>query len=1123
MKLNHESPPNWQFKISKASSILKISVLLSLVTIFSSFSNTNVYSQTEISINVENTEIINILDIIESTTDLRFFYDNDIYDFNEKKTLFLEKVDIEIAISQIFDDTLDFRLSENVVILEKSNITSSNNIFVDIKDVEFQKRNINGNVNDSNGNPLPGASILEVGTENGVSTDFDGNFTLELENENAKLQFSYIGFVVQTIEVGSSDIINVTLQEEASSLDEIVIVGYGTSTKKDLTGAISSLNGADFQNIPVTSAEKAIQGRIAGVQVVRNGGAPGGSTSVRIRGTGTVNNSEPLYVIDGVPTSGIDGINPNDIKSIEVLKDASASAIYGTRAANGVVIVTTKKGRKGQLNITVDAYTGISNVVKTLDVLDAPTMAEIKRERYTNDGIPVNSIWEDPQYQTQRTNWQDELFKTGITDNIDLSISGGSEKSSFLLSMGFYQEEGIVEKAMADRFSFRVNSDHRANKWLKIGQNLSLSTSSNNGFNTTSAQNGLIFSAIRFHPGLPVNDANGNFSSNQISGEFGDINNPLYMVDINDASDRMTRLLSNITTEVSLTDALKLKANFGYEATIGDGRVFYPIILDQIRQQPSNIAERDYSQATSFLMEYFLQYDETFAESHKIGFVGGYTEQSFNAQGFSARAINLPDEDPSQRFLTTGTANATEEFKTEDGLRSVFGRLNYAYKDKYLLTATIRSDESSKFAKANQRGIFPAASIGWRISDESFFDNVTFMDNFKITAGWGELGNQNIPSFQYLARIGRGARYSFGADGSNQVIGANQISFANQVVTWETVVMTNIGASMTFLDDRLSANLNYFIKDTEDMLLSPPTIGSQGSTPSPFLNIGEIRNEGLEVELGWTVSKDDFSYSVNANAAFVENEVTRLVEGSFLASRFYGRPNQEISRTILGNPIATFYGWRANGLFQSQAEIDSHADQPGALPGDVRFIDINNDGVIDSDDREIIGSPHPNITYGFNTNFTYKAFDLNMFFLGAAGLEIYNADRMQGLDASYPFNLYSDISGRWTGPNTSNSIPRVSTLRTNLNHRTSDLFLESGDFFRLKNITLGYTIPSDVVDKIGISRLRLYLSGQNVFTITGYSGLDPELGLTDNNLQQNVDFAQFPQARTFMLGANIGF
>jgi TonB-linked SusC/RagA family outer membrane protein len=1120
MKLNFPMPVIRHTKDKSKLLILKISTLLCLSFAISAFANNTVYSQ--ISVNAENNTIIEILDNIESNTELRFFYDNDIYDFNQKISLKFENKKINQAIGLIFKNELGFRLVDNVVILEKLKIINKTIEEKTEKEEEEEvlQATVQGTVTDKDGNPLPGATIIESGSVNGTISDFDGNFTLEVSDENSTLEISFIGFESQQITANVNENIQIQLVASISGLDDVVVVGYGTAKQKDVTGAISSLRGEAIENIPVSTADKAIQGRIAGVQVIRNGGAPGSDTSIRIRGTGTVNNADPLYIIDGVPTSSITGINPIDIKSIEVLKDASASAIYGTRAANGVVIITTKRGTKGQLNVTVDAYTGISNVVKTLDVLDAPTLAEIKRERYANDGIPVNSIWQDSKYQTQRTNWQDALFGTGMTNNIDLSVSGGSEKSSFLFSLGFYDEQGIIEKALSDRFSLRVNSDHAVNDWLKIGQNLSLSTSENNGFNTTSAQNGLIFSAIRFHPGLTTKDAAGNYSSNQISGEFGDINNPLYEVDIMDKSNRFTRLLSNVNAEISITDDLKFKTNFGYEASIRDSRVFYPTISDQIRQRANNTAERYYDQVTSFLMEYFIQYDKIFAENHSVGFVGGYTEQSFDSQGFNARAIDLPDEDPSQRFLSTGTANATEEYKTEDGLRSIFGRLNYSYKDTYLLTATVRSDESSKFAKDNQQGIFPAASIGWRVSNESFFDDITFMDNLKLTAGWGQLGNQNIPGFQYLARIGRGARYSFG---DNQVVGANQVSFANESVTWETVVMTNIGASMTFLDDRLSANFNYFIKDTEDMLLSPPTIGSQGETPSPFLNIGEIRNKGLELELSWTESKGDFTYSIDANAAFVNNEVTKLVEGTFLSSRFYGRPNQELSRTYVGSPIATFYGWRADGLFQTQADIDKHATQPGAKPGDVRFVDINDDDEIDSDDREIIGSPHPKVTYGINTNFTYKAFDLNMFFMGASGLEIYNGDRMQGLDASYPFNLYSDITGRWTGPGTSNSIPRVSTLRENLNHRTSDLFIEKGDYLRLKNITLGYTLPADMIDKIGLSRLRLYLSGQNVFILTDYSGLDPELGLSDSNLQQNVDFAQFPQARTFMLGANISF
>ena len=1095
--------------------LMRIFIILFCTTIYR-FTTNSTFSQTKITIDKDQYVTVNqVFRIVKKQTDYAFIIPKKILNDLTKINLKKGEIDLEELLNQTLGlNNLNYELSDDMTIYIRENLPVSN------EDNPIQQSQINGVVTDSDGNPLPGASIIESGTTNGTTTDFDGKFTLDVSGENSTIEISFIGFEQQQITANINESLNIRLIASVSGLDDVVVVGYGTAKQRDVTGAISSLKGEAIENVPVSTAEKAIQGRVAGVQIVRNGGAPGAASSIRIRGTGTVNNADPLYIIDGVPTSDIMGINPNDIQSIEVLKDASASAIYGTRAANGVVIITTKRGRKGRLDVTLNTYTGMSNVVNTIDVLDAPTYSEIKRERYANDGIPVNPIWQDSKYQTQRTDWQDELFGTGVTSNFDLAVSGGSEKSTFLFSLGYYDEEGIIEKAKSDRFSLRVNSDHVVNDWLKIGQNLSLSTSENNGFNTTSAQNGLIFSAIRFHPGLPVKDSNGNYSSNQISGEFGDINNPLYEVDVMDRSNRFTRLLSNVNAEITITDDLRFKANFGYEASIVDKRAFYPVIADQIRQRANNEARRNYDQGTSFLMEYFIQYDKIFADNHSLGFVGGYTEQSFDTQGFSGVAIQLPDEDPSQRFMSTGTANAAEEYKSEDGLRSIFGRLNYSFKDTYLLTATVRSDESSKFASENQQGIFPAASVGWRVSNESFFEGVNFMDNLKLTAGWGQLGNQNIPGFQYLARIGRGARYSFG---ENQVVGANQISFANRAVTWETVVMTNIGASMTFLDNRLSANFNYFIKDTEDMLLSPPTIGSQGTTPSPFLNIGEIRNKGLEIELNWADSIGDFNYSIDANAAFVNNEVTQLVEGTFLSSRFYGRPNQEISRTYVGSPIATFYGWRADGLFQTQSDIDSHAKQPGAKPGDVRFVDLNGDKEIDADDREIIGSPHPKVTYGINTNLSYKAFDLNMFFIGAGGLEIYNADRMQGLDASYPFNLYSDITGRWTGPGTSNTIPRVSTLRENLNHRTSDLFIEKGDFLRLKNITLGYTLPSDMIDKIGLSRLRLYLSGQNVFILTDYSGLDPELGLTDNNLQQNVDFAQFPQARTFMLGANISF
>ena len=994
-------------------------------------------------------------------------------------------------------------------------------VFFTLSSLDSQaQEKVSGVVKDGAGLTLPGVNVAQKGSKKGVITDIDGNFTIVLSPGVKTLVFSSIGYENIEIGIGNKKTINVTMKESTTTLDDVVIIGYQKVQREKVLGSVSNVKAESIEKAAPVDLLQGIQGKIAGVQVTSNNG-PGEGFDIKIRGIGSLNGSSgPLYVVDGQQTFNIDNLNPNDIESFEVLKDGATTAAYGAQGANGVVIITSKSGKRGELNVGVSVASGMSQLVGAVPVSNAKQRISMERT-LDPDRRNINRLDSLSLGFRNSPDNQDLISRPALRQQLNVTLSGGSEKSTYLVALGYYDEKGIINKASADRLNLRVNSSHKITNWLKVGHNMGLSTRTSTGFNTTSAQNGLIFSAIRFHPGLPVQYPNGEWGSSQISGQFGDINNPLYEVDIADNDNRYTRLLTNLTPEVSITKDLKLKANFAIDVSINNSRSFNPQILDQIRQRSQNSASRSYNEDYSFLMEYFLDYNKSFGD-HKVGFVGGYTQQTFDFQGYNAVANNLPDEDPSQRFLSNGTAAITTEYRNNDGLRSVFGRANYAFKNKYLLTTTVRSDESSKFAEGNRKGVFPAFSLGWRVSDEDFF-NVSFINALKLTGGWGELGNQNIDRNQFLARIARNSVYSFGSNGSNAVVGANQISFSNPNVTWETVRMTNVGADASFLDYRLTSTLNYFIKDTDDMLLSPPAIGTQGRNPSPFLNVGEVRNKGFEIELNWQDQKGELSYSISANAAFISNEVISLVEGSFLASRLYGRPAQELSRTYVGSPIATFYGWKADGLFQTQAEVDSHAIQSGAVPGDVRFVDINNDNVIDDKDRGIIGSPHPKMTYGINSNFSYKGFDLTMFFLGVAGVDILNADRMQGLDASYPFNLYSEITGRWTGQGTSNMIPRVSTLRTNLNHRTSDMFIESGDFLRLKNLTIGYTLPTAVVENMSLSLLRLYLSGQNVFTITDYSGLDPELGLTQGNLQQNVDFAQFPQPRTFLLGVNIGF
>ncbi|HEY5918265.1 MAG TPA: SusC/RagA family TonB-linked outer membrane protein, partial [Chryseolinea sp.] len=793
-------------------------------------------------------------------------------------------------------------------------------------------------------------------------------------------------------------------------------------------------------------------------------------------------------------------------------------------------------GKFGQgLRMNLNGYTGVSNRIKSVDVLDAPTLAMLKRERYTNDALPVNPIWEDPQYQTQKTDWQDELLGEGTINNVDLSISGGGEKSTFAISGGYYEEKGMIKSYYFKRYSLRINSDHKVTDKFKIGQSLQVTDqigSAPLGSSTynLSAQDGLVWSAIRFHPGLPIKNSDGKYSSSQISSEFGDINNPIFTVDNLDRQAARVRILGSVNGDLEIVKGLHAKANIAVDANFNDSHEFRIIVLDQIRTNSRNSLTVQDEKNYSVLQEYFLSYDKQIG-IHTFGIIGGYSQQTFNYSSNRQQRNDFPSEDPSQRYLRAGQAiiDSYGE-RAYDGLQSVFVRGTYDLNNKYLATFTFRRDGSSKFGPDNRWANFPAFSVGWRLSEEPFFESLTdVVSSLKVTGGWGQLGNQNIDRLQYLALISSGYRYSFG---DQSTVGSAQSSIANPHVGWERAEMTNVGLEAGFMGDKLSLTVNYFNKQTKDMLLKPPALGSNGTASVPFQNVGQLENKGLEIELGYRkVSSGGLSYSISGNATFLENKVKKLYNGNFLASQLYGRSSSEISRTYEGNPIGTFYGWRTNGLYQTQGEIESDPNiakdtrrTDGLIqPGDVRFLDLNGDQVIDDKDRTIIGSPIPKITYGLNASIGYKGVDLNLFFLGVANIDIYNADRMQGIDPTYPFNMYAETINRWHGEGTSNSIPRMTTERNNLNHRTSDMFVESGSFFRLKNITLGYSLPQGVTESLHLSKARFYITGQNVFVITDYTGMDPELGLVEDNRQINVDYAQYPQARTWTIGAQLSF
>ncbi|WP_160718026.1 SusC/RagA family TonB-linked outer membrane protein [Chitinophaga solisilvae] len=981
---------------------------------------------------------------------------------------------------------------------------------------------------------LPGVNISVPGAGSGAITDANGRYKLQLPANAATLHFSFLGYEPQTVPIGGRSIVNIALQAASKGLGEVVVVGYGVQNRRDVTGTISSLKGADIKNLPVSDAAQAMQGRVSGVDIVRSDGQPGSTPNIRIRGTGTINNSEPLIIVDGVPAGGLSDINPNDIASMEVLKDASSSAIYGTRAANGVIIITTKKGNYGEkLKASVNVYKGITNTIRYVPLLEAPDLAMLKRERYTNDGKPVDPVWQDAYYATQRTDWQRALLRSGQITNADVNLRGGNSTSNYLFSAGYYDEKGIVENTWFKRYTARVNSEHKLGKRLKVGENLQLTYRQSQGFDTYSAQTGLIFSALRFNPAIPVLNPDGSYGSSQASNELGDVNNPLFTAQTTDNTEKNYRLLANVYAELQLLDGLTLRANYGYDGNIINQSSFVPKVLDQTRTRDhAELWKRNETNGAE-LSEIFLTYNKIFSQKHHITFTGGYSQQTFRGDYFRAERWGLSDESPDVRILDNGNSirDASGNFKPQSAIASGFVRGFYGFMDKYLLTVTFRADGSSRFAPDNRWGYFPAFSAGWRVSDERFFkDHVRFVSNLKITGGWGQLGNQNVTEFQYLSPVNSDKRYTIGGQSLNGVWNSR---LPNPYITWEKAEMTNISMEAGFFDNKLNAVITWFNKNTKDMLVPAAAMDLHGTAAIPDQNIGQLNNRGWEVELSYQGGKKDFHYNIAANASFIKNEVTKLYEAnSFISATRYGRQSQEISRTYEGQPLASFYGWKTNGIYQTQEEINSDPNitkdpnKANIKPGDVRFLDLNGDGVVNDNDRTNLGSPNPKVTYGIQMSAGYKRFDLSLSFAGVGGVKLYNADRMSGTDPNAPFNMYAEMLQRWHGPGTSNSIPRMTLSSVNQNNRVSDRFVESGDYFSLRNVALGYTLPASAWGRSGISDVRVYVAAQNLFVLTSYSGLTPMLGFngtTDGNRQRGVDVAAYPQARTFTFGASINF
>ena len=1113
------------------------------------------YSQQTFSLHFRQAEASEIFNTIQKESKYKFFYNNDYIKL-------LGRVDLDVTdapLTSILRTVLGGKFTYTIAGQRKVIISPVAVIAGGIADTV---RPVRGKVTDETGKPLGGVTVKVVNSQRTVVTDEAGNFTIEAP-EGSNLEITYIGYKGQVVDLKGQKTVAVQLQPNAVGLADAVVVGYGTQRKRDVTGSISSVRGDDIKNLPVSNAADAIQGRATGVDIVRDDGSPGSIPSIRVLGTGTINNSDPLVVIDGVPSGGLNDVNSNDIASIEILKDASAAAIYGSRAANGVVLITTKKGNyEDQLKTSANVYGGNKYPVKFLNMLKAPDLVALKTEAYTNDGLSVPTVWSNPYYATQRTDWQRALMGNGDVRNADVALRGGNTHSNYSLSGNYYDEKGMIVNSYFKRYSFRINSEHKIGSRLKIGENAVYSYT-NGTFgaaepNTHSSQTGLVWSAIRFNPAIPVVNPDGSWGTSQADNQLGDINNPVATATETQKYNLTDRVLVNGYAELEILKGLKVRANYGYDHSSNEYYEYDNAMPDQTRGPAIASLNQSYNKGTTLLEEYYLTYNHLFGGVHALTLTGGYSAQTYKGNYFSAARSGFNDTSYDQRVLNAGTSSSASNtgYNYDPwGLQSYFVRGNYSFMNKYLLTATFRADGSSKFAPGKRWGYFPAFSAGWRLSDESFYGEgiKKVINSLKLTGGWGQLGNQNVGDFQYLSIIGYGSGGGTGGGGYGYNLGTNTTnqngsyitSLANPNITWERAVTTNVAAELAALDNHLTATITWFNKNTSDMLIPyqlVETFGAQTHLPDdpgnitlPDYNIGKINNRGIEVEVNYQNSVGKLSYSLGVNGSFLHNKVTKLYGSStYLASTPYGRENADISRTYEGQPVASFYGFKASGLYQSQSDIDKDpnvANDPNKAnikPGDVRFLDFNGDGVISDSDRVRLGDPNPRFVFGFHGSLGYSRWDLSFNFVGATGFQLYDADRLSGLDATQVYNWYGDQKSRWHGAGTSNSIPRLSINNLNDNYRSSSLWVFSGNYLSLKSLTLGYTLPRLTVSDWKIPEIRFYVSSYNVFMITKYPGYTPELGYTNPTsttpgLQRGVDLAQYPAARSITFGGTINF
>jgi TonB-dependent starch-binding outer membrane protein SusC len=1026
--------------------------------------------------------------------------------------------------------------------------------FLSSSAVLAQGRNVTGTVTDETGSALPGVNIVIKGSTSGTTSDMSGNFALSVPGDNTTLVFSFVGYATSEVVVGSRTVVNVQMTMDVRTLSELVVTGYATQEKKDLTGSVGTVKPVDLVSIPVGNVANQLQGRIAGVTVVGDG-QPGSTARVRIRGFASFTNNSPLYIVDGVPTQDISTLNPNDIENLSVLKDAGAASIYGSRASNGVIIITTKRGTNG-VKVNFDMYYGSQNPGKqesrtgVKNMLSTQEYADLQWLVYRNDGFnethPIYGPSTNPGPTlpgwAADTRWYDEITRSAPIQNYDLSMSGGNQDAKFYIGLNYFDQQGVVLENFTKRFAVRANSEFKIKDRVTVGENITVSYRQSLGVGQLEEGSPFQMGVYRTQPIIPVimnqqvQGINylfqpGDFGGTGLAQRLGQSSN--VVADRTRAADNLNfdiRTIGSVFTDVKILEGLNFRTTFG--GTFQNG--YFSNYTFATYERSENIGTPALNEGAYFNSDWnwtnTLTYNKTFG-SNKLLVVGGYEAVKYGiGRGVNGTRAGYFSDAVAFRTLNNGASivNTSSYFNTPVTLASLFVRADYSFADKYLLSATVRRDGSSVFGEENRYGVFPSVTAGWRISEEGFLSGSEFITDLKIRGGYGTMGNQfganpANPFFLYGGSIAS-SFYDISGTGTGSVQGFRPTRIGNPAAKWETNITTNIGFDAGLFDNKLEIVFDWYTKTTEDLLFTPELPGTAGGAGAPAVNIASMKNTGIDLQLIYRKNfTNDFRFEGNLVFTTYNNEITGLAPGfPFFDSG--GSRIGPFARNAVGSPVSSFFGYQVLGLFQNQQEVDNAPTQDGAAPGFFRFADINNDGIIDQDDRTFIGDPNPDFTYGLNLSLGYKNFDLTMFFLGSQGNDIFNYNRwwtdfwpsFQGQKSRELLN------NSWTPERTNTNVPRASQASNfSTNTQSTSYYVEDGSFLRLKNIQLGYNLPKSAIAKAGLTNARVYVQGVNLFTITGYSGLDPELSGADTAF--GIDSGNYPLVKQFLFGINLGF